>query len=63
MIGQPHFEVMKDGALLANAGHFDVEIDIPALRRMAREERLRPGIMGYTMADGRTLCLLAEGRL
>lgn len=64
VIGQPHFEVMKDGALLANAGHFDVEIDIPALRRMAREERaLRPGIMGYTMADGRTLCLLAEGRL
>ena len=64
VVGQPHFEVMKDGALLANAGHFDVEIDIPALRRMAREERtLRPGITGYAMADGRTLCLLAEGRL
>jgi adenosylhomocysteinase len=60
-----HFERMKDGAVLANAGHFDVEIDIEALRRMAvggRREAL-PLVEEHTLADGRRLNLLAEGRV
>jgi adenosylhomocysteinase len=64
VIRREHFEVMKDGVLLANSGHFDVEIDKVALGEMAVEvwER-KPNIMGYRMADGRVLNLLAEGRL
>ena len=64
VIRREHFEVMKDGALLANSGHFDVEIDKVALADMASEiwER-KPNITGYRLADGRTLNLLAEGRL
>lgn len=59
-----HFERMKDGALLSNAGHFDVEINLADLRRMAVAVRpLKPNITGYTLAGGRTLCLLSEGRL
>lgn len=59
-----HFEKMKTGTLLANAGHFDVEIDCAALRTMAVEERdLKPGIKAYTLEDGRQLHLLGEGRL
>jgi adenosylhomocysteinase len=60
-----HFERMKDGAVLANAGHFDVEIDIEALRRMAvggRREAL-PLVEEHTLADGRRLNLLAQGRV
>ncbi len=59
-----HFRVMKDGALLANSGHFDVEInktDLTALSR--RIWQRKPHITGYEMADGRVLNLLAEGRL
>ncbi len=60
-----HFAVMKDGALLANAGHFDVEIDVVALTRAAVEvhRRVRPQVDAYELADGRRLLLLAEGRL
>jgi adenosylhomocysteinase len=60
-----HFAVMKDGALLANAGHFDVEVDVVALKRMARRTRVGrgPDVVGYEMADGRVLWLMAEGRL
>ncbi len=59
-----HFEVMKDGAILANAGHFDVEIDVKALRSMAAsEEEVRPNVREFTMPDGRRLYLLGEGRL
>jgi adenosylhomocysteinase len=59
-----HFDVMKDGALLANAGHFDVEISKPDLEaRCSKIEERRANIMGYTMKDGRTLNLLADGRL
>ena len=55
---------MKDGALLSNSGHFDVEIDKVALSELAVEEFDRkPNIRGYRMADGRVLNLLAEGRL
>ena len=64
VIRREHFEVMKDGALLSNSGHFDVEIDKCALSELAVEEFDRkPNIRGYKMADGRVLNLLAEGRL
>ena len=64
VIRREHFEVMKDGVLLANSGHFDVEIDKGAMREMATEVFDRkPNIVGYRMPDGRVLNLLAEGRL
>ena len=64
VIRREHLEVMKDGVLLSNSGHFDVEIDKIALSDMAVEEWDRkPNIRGYKMADGRILNLLAEGRL
>ena len=64
VIRREHFDVMKDGVLLANSGHFDVEIDKVALSEMAVEEWDRkPNIRGYRMPDGRILNLLAEGRL
>lgn len=59
-----HFHVMKDGAVMANSGHFDVEIDIPALEKMSTGKRkVREYIEEFTMEDGRRLYLLAEGRL
>lgn len=59
-----HFAVMRDGALLANSGHFNVEIDIPALEVMATgRRRVREHVEEFAMADGRRLYLLAEGRL
>ncbi|MBQ4370502.1 MAG: adenosylhomocysteinase [Oscillospiraceae bacterium] len=59
-----HFEKMKDGAVMCNAGHFNVEIDVGALEAAAVEKaEQRTNIMGYRMADGRWLNLLAEGRL
>lgn len=59
-----HFEKMKDGVLLANAGHFDVEVWKPDLEALAVEKRpMRKNIEGYVMKDGRVLNLLAEGRL
>ena len=59
-----HFERMKDGAVLANAGHFDVELDLDELRALAVEVReVRPLIDQYTLADGRRLNLLARGRV
>lgn len=61
---EEHFNNMKDGVILANAGHFDVEIWKPDLERLAVEKKeQRKNIMGYKMADGRWLNLLAEGRL
>jgi adenosylhomocysteinase len=64
VIDQAHLEVMKDGALLANSGHFNVEINIPALESMARSKRrIRPFVDEYTLKDGRHLYLLGEGRL
>lgn len=64
VITKEHFKVMKDGALLANSGHFDVEINKLHLAELADEifER-KPNITGYRMKDGRILNLLAEGRL
>jgi len=64
VLRREHFEVMKDGAVLANSGHFDVEIEIPALKEMAKSvRRVRPMADEYTLQDGRRLCLLGEGRL
>jgi len=64
VLRREHFEVMKDGAVLANSGHFNVEIDIPALRDMTASSReVREFVQEYRLADGRRLYLLAEGRL
>jgi adenosylhomocysteinase len=64
VIDRPHLEVMKDGALLANSGHFNVEINIPALREMSVSvHQPRPYVEQFTLADGRRLSLLGEGRL
>lgn len=64
VLGKSHFEVMKDGAILANAGHFDVEIDLPALEDMSRSKRrIRDFVDEYVLKNGRRLYLLAEGRL
>ena len=64
VLDRAHFEVMKDGAMVANSGHFNVEINIPALEEMAeRKRRVRPFVDEYTLPDGRRIYLLAEGRL
>ena len=64
VIDTPHFRLMKDGAILANSGHFNVEINIPSLESLAREKRqIRTFITEYTLGDGRHLYLLGEGRL
>jgi adenosylhomocysteinase len=65
VIRREHFELMKDGAILANSGHFDVEIDKGALRELAigGVRRLREFVDEYTLADGRRINLLGEGRL
>ena len=63
-IGREHIEAMPSGAILANSGHFNVEIDIPALQEMAVSNReVRPYVEEYVMKDGRKLYLLGEGRL
>ena len=59
-----HFKNMKDGAIIANSGHFDVEIDVPALEKMSKsKKRVREFVDEYTMQNGRRICLLGEGRL
>ena len=59
-----HFAAMKDGAIMANSGHFNVEINIEALQAMSEHhEELRPFVEQYTLEDGRRLVLLADGRL
>ena len=64
VITTEHFRVMKNNALLANAGHFDVEVDKAALESICvKKENRKPFIDGYQMSDGRILNLLAEGRL
>lgn len=64
VIDRRHFEVMKDGAIVANSGHFNVEINVPALEAMAAEKRLvRPFVEQYILPDERRINLLAEGRL
>ncbi len=64
VIDEAHLQLMKDGAILANSGHFNVEINIPALESMAlSKRRIRPFVDEYTLDDGRHLYLLGEGRL
>jgi adenosylhomocysteinase len=64
VLGRQHFELMKNGAILANSGHFNVEIDIPSLEKMSTaKKRIRGVVDEYTLADGRQIYLLAEGRL
>jgi adenosylhomocysteinase len=64
VIDRHHFEVMKDGAIVANSGHFNVEINIPALEELSSNKRLvRPFVEEYIMSDGRHIFLLGEGRL
>jgi adenosylhomocysteinase len=60
-----HFEVMKDGAIVANSGHFNVEINIPALQQMSKGEPtlVRPFVQSYETKDGRKINILGEGRL
>lgn len=59
-----HFEVMKDGAIVANSGHFNVEINLPGLAEMASDKRLvRPYVEQYELSDGRRINILGEGRL
>ncbi len=64
VIDKQHFEVMKDGAIVANSGHFNVEINIPAIEAMAVDKRLvRPFVDQYHLPDGRQINILGEGRL
>ena len=64
IITAEHFPLMKDGAILSNAGHFNVEVDMAALEKMAvRKYEARHNIQGYVMPDGKTLFTIAEGRL
>jgi adenosylhomocysteinase len=64
ILDKHHFELMKDGALLANSGHFNVEINIPELEKMSKEKRrVREFVDQYILPDGRRLNLLGEGRL
>jgi adenosylhomocysteinase len=64
VLRKEHFEAMKDGAIIANSGHFNVEIDIPALEKLSVDKRnARPYVDAYTLKDGRKLYLVGEGRL
>jgi len=64
VIRREHFLAMKDGAVVANSGHFDVELDLAALRELApNARRIRPSLDEHTLADGRRIYLVAEGRL
>jgi len=64
VLDKHHFEAMKDGSIIANSGHFNVEINIPALEEMSvSKRRVRPYVEEYAMKDGRRIYLLGEGRL
>jgi adenosylhomocysteinase len=64
VLRREHFETMKDGAIVSNSGHFNVEIDIPSLEKMAKKKRrIREFVEEYTLKDGRRINLLGEGRL
>jgi adenosylhomocysteinase len=64
VIRKEHFRVMKDGAIVANSGHFNVEIDIPGLEKLSKKKkRIREFVDEYILADGRKVYLLGEGRL
>jgi len=64
VVRKEHFRVMPDGAIICNSGHFNVELDIPALESLATAQReVRPFVREYRLADGRALFLLGDGRL
>src|SRR5438874_3788127 len=64
VLAKEHFEVMKDGAIISNSGHFNVEIDIPTLEKMSSSKRItRTFVEEYSLKDGRKINLLGEGRL
>ena len=64
VIDAAHLQIMKDGAIMANSGHFNVELNIPALEKMAKNKRrIRDYVDEYTLEDGRHLHVLGEGRL
>jgi adenosylhomocysteinase len=64
VLSKDHFDVMKDGAIISNSGHFNVEIDIPALEKMSSSKRTtRNFVDEYSLKDGRKINLLGEGRL
>ena len=64
VIREEHFKVMKDGAIICNSGHFNVEIDIPSLKKLSKKRRIiREFVEEYTLKDGRCINLLGEGRL
>ncbi len=64
VIRKEHYEVMKDGAILSNAGHFDIEVNKPELEELSSSKRtVRRNIEEYQLKDGRKVYLLAEGRL
>ena len=64
ILAHEHFEKMKDGAVISNSGHFNVEIDIPALEKLASSKKtVRPFVEEFAMKDGRKIYLLGEGRL
>ena len=63
VITEQHFGKIKDGAILCNAGHFNVEVDVAWLDKNARMQEQKPNIMGYTLDNGKTIFVLAEGRL
>jgi adenosylhomocysteinase len=64
VVRQEHFRVMPDGAIICNSGHFNVELDIPALESLATAQReVRPFVREYRLGDGRALFLLGDGRL
>jgi adenosylhomocysteinase len=65
VVREEHFLGLKDGAILCNSGHFDIEIDLKALRRMAHrvQKEARPGVEGYLLRNGRWVYVIGEGRL
>ncbi|MEO0140780.1 MAG: adenosylhomocysteinase [candidate division WOR-3 bacterium] len=64
VVDEEHIALAKDGIILANSGHFDVEINIPAIRKASvKEDEARPGVRRFTLRDGRRIYLLTDGRL
>jgi len=64
VIRKEHFSIMKDGAIVANSGHFNVELDLDGLKEIAKSTRvIRPFVEEYTLKDGRRINILGEGRL
>jgi len=64
VIGKEHFELMRDGAIVCNSGHFDVELDLPGLKELSTSDReVRPFVREYTLRNGRRIHILADGRL